>query len=67
MRGLYRLYRSLCMSFFISRREVIKKVKEYFKNFNSQKIVKFSHNEAAFIKTKFYKNISYDYVFDINL
>ena len=46
---------------------VIKKVKEYFKNFNSQKIVEFSHNEAAFIKTKFYKNISYDYAFDINL
>ena len=47
--------------------KVIKKVNEYFKNFNLQKIVEFSHNEAAFIKTKFYKNISYDYAFDINL
>lgn len=45
----------------------MKKVKEYFKDFNSQKIVEFSHNETAFIKTKFYKNISYDYAFDINL
>ena len=35
--------------------KVIKKVNEYFKNFNSQKIVEFSHNETAFIKTKFYK------------
>ena len=46
--------------------EVLKRVKEYFKKFNSKDITEFSHEEKAFTETKFAKNISYDYAFDIN-
>lgn len=45
--------------------KIIKKVKEYFENYNSSKIVEFSHKEEAFLKTDYYKKISYDYSFDM--
>jgi len=45
--------------------EVMNKVKDYFKDYNSSEIAEFSHKEKAFIDTDFYKNISYDYAFDI--
>ena len=43
----------------------IKKVREFFKDYNSKDIVNFSHEEKAFTDTKFYEKISYDYAFDI--
>lgn len=46
--------------------EVLEKIDKYFKNFTSKKIVDFSHQERAFIKTEFGKKIEYDYAFDIN-
>ncbi len=45
--------------------EILKKIKEYFKDFSSKKIEDFSHKEKGYIETKMYKNISYDYAFDI--
>lgn len=45
---------------------IIERVKEFFNNYTSKKIVEFSHKEKAFIETNFYNNISYDYAFDIN-
>ncbi len=45
--------------------EIIMRVKNYFAKFNSSKIVDFSHEEKAFLETKYYEKISYDYAFDI--
>lgn len=45
--------------------DMIKRVKNYFKNFNSSKIVDFSHNEKAFIEPKLFEKISYEYACDI--
>lgn len=41
-------------------------VKEKFKKFSSKEIVDFSHKEKAFISTKMFDKISYDYAFDID-
>lgn len=46
--------------------EIINKVDSFFKNFNSKDVVNFSHEEKAFTDTEFFKNISYDYAFDID-
>lgn len=45
--------------------KIIEKVKHFFENFNSQKIVEYSHQEKAFIETNFFEKISYDYAFDL--
>lgn len=45
--------------------DIINKVIEYFKDYNSKKIVEYSHKEKAFIETNLYEKISYDYSFDI--
>lgn len=45
--------------------KVLNYVKEYFKNYNSNDIVEFSHKEKAFLETKKCDKISYDYSFDI--
>lgn len=45
--------------------KVLKYVKEYFKNYNSNDIVELSHKEKAFLETKKCEKISYDYSFDI--
>lgn len=45
--------------------EILKLVKEKFKNFGSKDIVEFSHKEKAFTSTKLFDKISYDYAFDI--
>ena len=45
--------------------KVLNYVKEYFKNYNSNDIVEFSHKEQAFLETKKCDKISYDYSFDI--
>lgn len=45
--------------------EIINKVKKYFKNFSTKKIVAFSHEEKAFLETKMFKQIDYSYAFDI--
>lgn len=45
--------------------KTIKYIKDFFNEFNSKDIVKFSHEEKAFKETKFSKPISYDYAFDI--
>ncbi|MBP3635028.1 MAG: DUF4065 domain-containing protein [Bacilli bacterium] len=50
-----------------SELNIIEYIKKYFQDFNSQKIVEFSHKETAFTDTNYYKNISYDYAFDISL
>lgn len=47
--------------------EILRMVKEKFKNFNSREIVDFSHKEKAFTFTEFFEKISYDYAFDINM
>lgn len=47
--------------------EIIKRVKDYFAKINSSKIIDFSHEEKAFIETKYYEKISYDYAFDIEI
>ena len=47
--------------------EILNKVKDYFKDFTSSEIVEFSHKEKAFINTEYFKNISYDYAFDIEI
>lgn len=45
--------------------EVLKKVKEKFKNYSSKEIVDFSHKEKAFTSVEFFEKISYDYAFNI--
>lgn len=45
--------------------EILEKVKKYFEDYTVSDIVDFSHKEKAFIESKFYKKISYDYAFDI--
>lgn len=50
-----------------SELEIINNVKKYFYDYSSKKIVDCSHNEEAFKKTNYYKAISYDYAFDINI
>lgn len=45
--------------------DIINRVIEYFKEFNTKKIVEYSHNEKAFKETNLYERISYDYSFDI--
>lgn len=47
--------------------KVLKKVKEYFKDYNVEEIVEFSHKEKAFLETKKCDKISYNYSFDITL
>lgn len=47
--------------------EILTKVKIKFSKLGSKDIVDYSHQEKAFTETKFYKKISYDYAFDINL
>ncbi len=42
-------------------------MKGYFQDYKSKDIVEFSHKEKGFIETEFYKNISYDYAFNIDL
>ena len=46
---------------------ILKKVKEYFKDYNTSEIVEYSHKEKAFIATNKCEKISYDYSFDIDL
>lgn len=46
--------------------KVLEYVKKYFKNYNVKNIVDFSHKENAYIQTKDYNKISYDYSFDID-
>lgn len=46
-------------------KEIIEKVKKYFKSFTSRTIVEHSHQEKAFKETNFYEKISYDYAFDL--
>lgn len=46
--------------------DTIEKVKNYFKNYTTKEIVDYSHKEKAFIEAEYYKNISYEYAFDIN-
>lgn len=45
---------------------ILKRVREYFKEFKSKEIADFSHEEKAYNETEFAKNISYDYAFDID-
>lgn len=45
--------------------KVLNYVKEYFKDYNVEDIVEFSHKEKAFLETKKCDKISYDYSFDI--
>lgn len=45
---------------------ILNKVKEYFKIFNSKKIEEFSHEEKAYINTSSNNLISYEYAFDID-
>ena len=47
--------------------EVLKKVKDKFKDFNSKDIVNFSHKEKAFTETNIGDKISYDYAFELDL
>lgn len=47
--------------------ELIKKVKTYFKEYTSKKIVEKSHSEKAFLKTNFQDRIDYNYSFDIDI
>ncbi len=44
---------------------VLKKVKDKFKDYSSKEIVEYSHKEQAYKKTKELQKISYDYAFDI--
>lgn len=46
---------------------ILKKVKDYFKDYNTSEIVEYSHKEKAFIATNKCEKISYDYSFDIDL
>lgn len=45
--------------------EILKQVRDKFKKFSSRDIVEFSHKEKAFVSSKFFEKISYDYAFDI--
>lgn len=45
--------------------ETIKRVKDYFKKFNSHEIVEYSYEENAFIKLNFHDKISYEYACDM--
>lgn len=45
--------------------EIINKIKEYFKDFNTRRIVEFTHKEKAFKETEMFKLIDYSYAFDI--
>lgn len=47
--------------------EIMGNVKEKFKDFKSKEIVDYSHKEKAFIDTKPFSRISYDYSFDIDI
>lgn len=46
--------------------EILKYVKETFKDYSSKDISEFSHKEKAYINTQIGKKISYDYAFEIN-
>ena len=46
--------------------DIINNVKKFFEKYTSSDIVTFSHEEKAFIETDFFKNISYEYAFDLN-
>ncbi len=46
---------------------IIKQVIEVFKNYNSKKIVDFSHEEKAFLETNYNDKISYNYALDLNI
>ncbi len=46
--------------------EVMKKIKDFFKDFKSKEIADFSHKEKGYIETEFAKNISYQYALDID-
>ena len=47
--------------------KILTLVKDKFKNLGSKEIVDYSHEEKAFKETDYYKKISYDYAFDIDL
>lgn len=47
--------------------KVIKRVQKFFEKFSSRKIADFSHEEDAYIKTKFQEKINYDFAFNIDL
>lgn len=47
--------------------EILKNVKNKFKNFNSKEIADFSHKEKAFIETNIGDKISYDYAFELDI
>ena len=47
--------------------DTLDKVNNFFKDYTSSEIVEYSHKEKAFKETEYYKNISYDYAFDINI
>ena len=47
--------------------EIIEKVSKKFKCYSSNKLVEISHKEKAFLNTDYYKKISYEYAFDINI
>ena len=46
--------------------DILNKVKEFFKDYNSKQIADFSHEEKAYTETEYAKNISYEYAFDID-
>ncbi len=47
--------------------EIINKVINYFKDYNSKKIVDFSHKEKAFLETEYNEMIDYSYALDLNI
>ena len=47
--------------------QIIKNIRNKFKDYGSKEIVDYSHKEKAFKNTKYYDKISYDYAFDIEL
>ncbi len=47
--------------------DILDKVNNFFKDYTSSEIVEYSHKEKAFTETEYYKNISYDYAFDIDI
>lgn len=47
--------------------KVIKYIKEYFKDFNTEEIINFSHEEKSFKETKENEIISYDLALDLNI
>lgn len=48
-----------------SEKEIIYKIKNFFKDYSVKDIVNYSHNEKAFLESDMYEKISYDYSFDI--